>query len=80
MQKSKFQLRLEASLKKYQEKKVPEVRYGPREKIIYIPESNTYEFGYYSKVTGMCVIFKEGESGMQSGFAVKLINIRKTFK
>lgn len=44
------------------------------------PYEFLYEFGYYSKVNGMCILRKIGTNNMQDSVAVNLENIRLSTK
>jgi len=52
------------------------LNYKPGDKIIYIPENKTYDFGYFSKTEGRCVIYEEGERNMQDSYCVPLTKIK----
>ena len=49
------------------------------EKVIFIPEDKTYDFGYIGR-TGKAVIYEEGERNMQDSFAVDLGLLKKIKK
>jgi hypothetical protein len=46
------------------------------EKVVFIPDGKTYDFGYYSDSPGGCVIYEEGERNMQDSYAVALGDIK----
>lgn len=40
------------------------------------PNSIVYDFGYYSRTEGYCVLYYEGERNMQNSFAVKIKEVK----
>ena len=51
------------------------MKYREHQKVIFNPDSKIYDFGYYSQVEGMVVLYEEGECSMQDSFATKENNI-----
>ena len=45
------------------------------QKVIYLPENKTYDFGYYSQTKGKCIIYIEGERNMQDSYCVKISDL-----
>lgn len=48
------------------------------EKVLY--DSKTYDFGYYSRTPGLCVIYEEGELNMQDSIAVSISDVKPVEK
>ncbi|MEK6881659.1 MAG: hypothetical protein AABY22_18715 [Nanoarchaeota archaeon] len=46
-------------------------------KIIYLPESKIYDFGYFSQKKGRCIIYLEGCRNMQDSYSIDLKKIKK---
>ena len=46
------------------------------QKVIYIPENKTYDFGYIGR-TGKAIIYEEGATNMQDSYAVELNELKK---
>ena len=54
-------------------------RFFRGDKVLFVPESRLYDFGYISQ-TGHAVIYEEGECNMQDSYAVDLENLIKINK
>jgi hypothetical protein len=42
------------------------------DKVVFIPEGKTYDFGYYCRSPGRAVIYEEGARNMQDSYSVPL--------
>lgn len=51
----------------------------PGEKVVYLPDGGTYDFGYMGQ-TGKAVIYEEGERNMQDATAVDPAKLEKLVK
>ena len=51
-------------------------RFVRGEKVVYLPEGRTYDFGYMGQ-TGKAIIYEEGECNMQDSYAVDLSQLER---
>jgi len=52
------------------------VEFRRGEKVVLVPESKVYDFGYIG-ATGKAIIYEEGECNMQDSIAVELKDLKR---
>lgn len=54
-----------------------EKQFEEGEKVVFIPTSEIYDFGYMSEMVGKAIIYEEGARNIQDSCVVELNQLRK---